>query len=607
MNSMNINSHKIHPNTFAGFTRNSFSGNTPVNISDVILTKSPEKKEPEKKHADKSLIAKISAITGGGILLVGLGAVYAIKSKKFDKVLEQLTKSLKDINTKDTLSIIDKARKVVYTQTANAIKSVVNISSNMSIAKDVMIASAMKNAGSQHAFLPKFVKKTTKLFTDLAVWSVKKRYQGVQKQFNRVDIIAEQFAKSLEKGYLDVKTESGKSVRVYLNSIGVDGKKRAEEIRNICSQIKGTVNNFVDDYHKTRISDIDKGLDQVTANFRDDYLTRGQQVVNAESIKGKFSKAGEVVISEAQSIKADDCLKELHDRLKLNLLNQKELISRSTKDNERRAKHLFVQAEKLINRNDLHTGKSSSELNRKFRSIEDKLNRYAIGDTDGGHTVDEARSYYKKELRSDINRLIEEIKAGNQDTDAVRKTCNCLDRAVQWLECDEKGQIQNLRDVLKIKSPVQTDDFKESQNLLKASNRALYGNLSIEIEALERKLNSACEFESENLLERLRDIKFGAAPAEVVGTILPIPIVFGAIANEKTKEDKVSTAIHSGIPVLGGMATWAYAGILKLLSNPKSMGLSLLTGIALSGITDPIDKKFNPEKYEKANRVIYRS
>ncbi len=156
---------------------------------------------------------------------------------------------------------------------------------------------------------------------------------------------------------------------------------------------------------------------------------------------------------------------------------------------------------------------------------------------------------------------------------------------------------------MKLYSEISKNGIKKGQNILKLSDEKAYWDLKSEVSRFEKSLAKAVDFESTNLLERLRDLKFGAAPAEVIGAITPFPLILSSVLTAKSDEEKSSIAIKQGIPVAGGMAAWAYASMSKLLNNPKSMGLGLVAGFVFSQIADVINDKVNPSKKAEKSHI----
>ncbi len=325
----------------------------------------------------KKLIAKISAITGGGVLLVGLGVAAFFKRKRLDKVLVEANSRLNKINAKETMSFVDKAQKSVYKGFSKVIESVIKVTSGISFGKDFVINTSIRSAGQKVPLLTRFAESTTKFFNNIAVKTARGKYQKAQKQFSKVKVIAENYAQMVEQGIIKIVDQDGHIKKVDLKDFGVDPKKAAVQIRESYRKVEMDLSRLVNDYDGKRLIDVNKNLEEVASNFKNDYINTGKDIVSEKSISGTLKKIGEAIATEASEVKADKHLSVFKSRYTAELIDQKELISRSTYDNQKQILNLLKKVESSIHSKELRAG---CEMDQVLVGLRNKLQKYAMGD-----------------------------------------------------------------------------------------------------------------------------------------------------------------------------------------------------------------------------------
>lgn len=87
--------------------------------------------------------------------------------------------------------------------------------------------------------------------------------------------------------------------------------------------------------------------------------------------------------------------------------------------------------------------------------------------------------------------------------------------------------------------------------------------------------------ESVEFFDKLRDLKLGSAPTDVLTILLSFITLTYGFGHAKDKDKRTSIMLKSGIPIVGGIATATYSAA-KLVSGGKSLALGFLSGIALN-------------------------
>lgn len=101
-------------------------------------------------------------------------------------------------------------------------------------------------------------------------------------------------------------------------------------------------------------------------------------------------------------------------------------------------------------------------------------------------------------------------------------------------------------------------------------------------EAAQKKLNKALHTESEDLVDKIRDVKVGCAPMDVSTIGLSAVGLGYYTAQAKTKEERTEVALTTGMPLVIGM-TSSIIATMKMLAGSKALlfgtGMTILSNI----------------------------
>ena len=130
------------------------------------------------------------------------------------------------------------------------------------------------------------------------------------------------------------------------------------------------------------------------------------------------------------------------------------------------------------------------------------------------------------------------------------------------------------------------------------------------VSKLQKRLHFAINNEVKTI-EKLAELQVGSIPTDIIGILFPTSVATALIINSENKNERVSTALTKGIPILGGIGA-SYYGTLKGFTGAKNLLLGLTTGVILKTIgskTDEIYKKYVKkqnllkEAFEKLNKL----
>ena len=96
-----------------------------------------------------------------------------------------------------------------------------------------------------------------------------------------------------------------------------------------------------------------------------------------------------------------------------------------------------------------------------------------------------------------------------------------------------------------------------------------------------KSFDDSVYLEGEEFFDKVRDLKLGSAPTDILTIILSFLTLSFGLGHAKDKEQKKSVMLKAGIPIVGGVATTMFA-TTKLVSGGKSIALGILSSIILN-------------------------
>jgi len=520
----------------------------------------PVTDDARKKYVTFSSKSVRRSVAVGGILSLGISSAILLQKGRLYKIIEFLNNKIKTINTKESFSKVDGIVKRILQGGLSVVTSFINIATNLFAAKDVFITGMFKKAGTK---VHKVLTKLTGFFMYLAERTTNNNLKKNHKQFNRVKGAAHKLISVLKKD-------------------GVSGVDRLEaDAATHMEKIGSNIDGFIQSTINKRNTTIKPELDKIAENFAQSYINQGKGFINQsgdiiDKTKGAVRHAGGVIKTNLDNL-PDLHSHDLKIRYKRELFDEKCLISRSLEDNRIRATDLYKQAISELRKNYL----LDRELKKDFNKIFKQLDEYTLSGNNSRKDIIEEIGKLTATLNAKINKKL------GGDTEKFGKIKAHTAKALDWLnediDGDKKGQFQHFREL-----------FKPYSNELKEKHPDLYWRFNYEANSLERTLNNGVVFEAENALERMRDLKFGAAPVEIFGLVSSVPVLIGAIAHAKTEEEKKNVSVKLGIPVVGGALTWVYASVIRLFAGSSALMFSVGSAVALSFIADKLSDRIKP-------------
>lgn len=120
------------------------------------------------------------------------------------------------------------------------------------------------------------------------------------------------------------------------------------------------------------------------------------------------------------------------------------------------------------------------------------------------------------------------------------------------------------------------------------------------MDKMNDKLNVAVASEV-TAFEKLAELQVGSVPTDILGILVPSAIATGLIINSDDKNERISTTLTQGIPILGGIGV-SYYGTTRGFTGVKNLILGIVTTLALNTFGTKADELF--KKYmEKQNEL----
>lgn len=306
-----------------------------------------------------------------------------------------------------------------------------------------------------------------------------------------------------------------------------------------------------------------KAMKKLNVGLEEKVLEKSREGISAEAkLKDNFAALKNSDV--AQSFIAEDILAA--DKLEINRRIQviRRIITNSTFDNYNSSRAILNNIEKCIDPND----KLSKET---IKMIKNNLIWYKqlSGQMEVEHKIP----------------LIREILSC---TDALKSTI-----AKKSLMYDSKTRESIIKGLIEIEDVFKFDKKGKFQDLLTIYKNILpkkeYAKIRSEVNSVTGKLDKAISTETDEFFDKLRDLKLGSAPTDVLTILTSLGSVGLGLGLAKDRDERVSATLKYGIPVVGGIAT-TLVMTASLISGFKGMAAGILSSALLSELGDGADK-----------------
>ncbi len=127
-----------------------------------------------------------------------------------------------------------------------------------------------------------------------------------------------------------------------------------------------------------------------------------------------------------------------------------------------------------------------------------------------------------------------------------------------------------------------------------------YEKLKKSVTKTLKSLNHSTDLESDKLFDKLRDLKLGAAPHDVLAFISSLGVMGWFLGRAENKDQRISVALKYGIPAVGAVAISTLCTVGLVASGP-SLIIGTLSGLVINKIGSSIDNMRKKRKNSEIN------
>lgn len=497
-----------------------------------------KKKEVQKEKALGLIISNIALVSalGGYALFKGLpGGTY----KHLNKLVQKLEEK---IGTGSSSSLLQ-----LYNALLKGTRSAVNRTrsvNNFTSFKDLLFKKIM----SKTKITSKIHEGTTRLFEGMSKRTVNRRY-GV------FDNALSNLFMSLDKINSKIPEKT-----VTINGVTKSSAEWIEETKRLRAQVAERVKlNFGQQARDTRYTQ----MKQACEGLEDRVLEKSWEGLSKDAKLNENMRA--LKDSDiAQTFIAEDLLAVDKLNMQRRVGAMRSEVTRNIDDNYNEVKNLLDSISKCLEPID----KKSHEA---LKSIKERLLLYKKL---SGPNEARFREQVNNDLLESMKGFTEVIKNSDMkyDSKSVENILEGVKSMEGILTTDKKGDLQEILTIYKELLP-----------------KAEYQQLRKQTESVTGAFDKAIKTETEDFFDKLRDLKLGSAPTDVMSILISLGSVGLALGLADNKDERTSATLKYGIPAVGGIAT-ALVLTSNLVSGFTGMGLGLLSSLLLNEIGDGVDK-----------------
>lgn len=164
-----------------------------------------------------------------------------------------------------------------------------------------------------------------------------------------------------------------------------------------------------------------------------------------------------------------------------------------------------------------------------------------------------------------------------------------------------KANVSKLRDTVAAKIAENTNIYKE------ILPKAEFDKINKMSKSALKKLDKSINTETNEFFDKLRDLKLGSAPTDVMSVVGSAGVIGYGLSMADDKDERMSILLKYGIPVIGAVTT-SLALTASLIAGAKAMIYGSLSGLVMGDIgsrADKARKKYNKQKedYQHAREI----
>lgn len=504
-----------------------------------IKTSLPEILSPEearKTHNTKTIGISIASAT----LLAAAGVFYLMRGgpKGFVKNINILRKNLENKLQQSKLDLEDNSFYNKFLQfsikVTDWLQSKIDTLNNITTIKDLLFEKFMNNrltgkiTGKIHSYI-------TKVFAKVARKAVKNSYSETLEKIKNSTKLSKKMLQNLSSANNDE----------IINIKGVE-KTRKEWLKEL-STIESDI-----------FKEYEKNFGQNAQILR--YKKYGKTLID---LKEQFKKNGPFWFLSKDTLKgfvADSIVANARKELQQKTWTLRKFFSYSMKDISKEADDTILEMTKLLKVSDVDNIKRLRNLNQNFQKL--------------SHIKEEAeRAKILNNIENQIDEFITDVITSNKiKTETGDKLYNYAQSLSDKLKNYKPGKLENMLSIYKrILSP---EEYSKLENAYK-------GN----VVALDKSIH----LETEDYLNKLRDLTLGSAPTDVLSVAAGLGTLGYYLMQSDNARERNEIGLKYGLPAITGIASMLY-GNAKLLAGTKSLSLGLITMFITNRLGDIANK-----------------
>lgn len=143
-------------------------------------------------------------------------------------------------------------------------------------------------------------------------------------------------------------------------------------------------------------------------------------------------------------------------------------------------------------------------------------------------------------------------------------------------------EVEELRTIL-------ADEFKDIlSEYEKVLTKTEFNKLQSKIDSVQKSLKKSIKIETVEFFDKVRDLKLGSAPTDVLSILGTVGAVGWFLGKSKDKDERISASLKYGIPAIGAIAT-SLLCTAKLISGGKAMMFGLVSGWLMNKAGEIVD------------------
>lgn len=521
-----INQHRQDLSVYFGNSK--FKSQFDSNSKQSLTRHKVEKKQKEE-HKNQRLEVRILKIG----LLTTLCVLIALKSpsKKIRSKVDQAGKNLIDKNIESMLS----GKKGVMFHIRQGVKKMLDCSKavfNLAPLKDVLMAKLMKKT-----------KFSDKLAQGITNWFEKISFKTLRHSYGRTHEQLEVFFAHCAEANAKLPKEQAEIVN-----------SKIAKIREVYAK------GFSETARRKRLTQIKRefdGLDPTGTRKIDDSLMNKVWHETYQSLKQFMKKtAYTTFISEELATKT-----KIKHAAEIN--DFKYQISNSLHTMCDDCFGILIHIDTFIKPDD----KSVRDI---IKRIANQLKSYKNGIND--KKLKGKESSLKLDITADLKQLDNVLKKSpHYKKSVVEEVSEQIKTQINRLENHKRGEINQIMKIYEGHlSPKEYDDIE----------KVAY--------ATTNSLEKSVDMEENKMFEKIRDLKIGSAPKDVLLLLIPLISVGHGINKAETTDEKISVGIKYGVPIAGAIAITMVC-TFGLISAGPSLLIGALSGLALNQLGVEVD------------------